>query len=212
MIIEIADDRIMQIARKGHAAMAQEEREAYTVEQVREAFVASFPILLDSSLSTSDDDIRTAPEHRALPFNEALGLTGIGHPIAAMWEDDGRLPRVDFPALGPGSRPGPRVILQGPTLGEFVEEVFPVTIHRESEITIAARKAHAVMQDRDAYGPVAVEMALTYYLAVYLSGFLSDVESWAQGPVEGRPTAFNDHLESARAYLLGAHYGKTSGR
>jgi len=203
MIVEIPDDKIMQIARKGHAAMAMEERTHYSVEQVREAFVSSFPILLDSSLSVSDNEISEAPEHRTLPFNEALGLPGIGLPIISLWEGQtGSIPRLSFPAPSFGPPPARRVTYQQPTLDEFLEESI-----RESEMTEAARKAHAVMEDAGSYTAVEVEMALLAYLPSLLSGLLSDIESWTQGAVEERPRSFNDHLEAARAYVLGALYG-----
>ena len=86
LTLEITDQQLTEIARKGHAVM--EDRASYSLEQVKAAFVASFPILFDSALSAADSEISDPAEYRALPFNEALGLTGIGLPIISLWDNE----------------------------------------------------------------------------------------------------------------------------
>ncbi len=86
LTLEISDDQITQIARKGHAVM--EDRGAYSLEQVKTAFVASFPVLFDSLLSTADSEIGVPAPYRSRTFNEALGLSGVGETILSAWESE----------------------------------------------------------------------------------------------------------------------------
>lgn len=69
------------------------------------------------------------------------------------------------------------------------------------ELGRAARRAHAVLADRAGYRVEHVEAALLSYLPVLLSDQLDHVADWTQGPAEGRPSAFNRHLQEARRQL-----------
>lgn len=185
MKIEISDDKIGQIARKGHAAMAREEQAAYSVGQVKRAFTASFPVLLNSILSTSDTEISDPAEERALHFNEALGLKGVGLRIVSLWDAD------DLRRREPAGRPA------SPTIEDILVEGLFSEPHLASELQRAAVKAHAVLEDREAYSIHQVELALLGYLPVVLSRHLSEITEWAQGAKEQRPHSFNQHLELA---------------
>jgi len=96
---------------------------------------------------------------------------------------------TDAGAAALSAAPPKRLI--APTLDDVLDEGLG-----QSEVTRAARKAHAVMADRDRFSVSEVEGALLAYLPVLMSGILSDIERWTQGPVQQRPASFNRHLQS----------------
>ncbi len=83
LTLEITDAQLNEIARRGYAEMP--DRASWTVEEVKAAYIAAYPVLFDSTISNSEEVIGAAPQHRTRVFNEALGLPGVGLRIESSW-------------------------------------------------------------------------------------------------------------------------------
>ncbi len=72
MTFEISEDAVTFFAHQCHRVM--EDREACTVEQVRDGIVATLPYLVAGFLGSPEELVGDIIEARPSQFNQALGL------------------------------------------------------------------------------------------------------------------------------------------
>lgn len=73
MILEISEEQINDGARKTHLAM--EDGARYSFEQVKSAFIACLPGMMEGFLANPEGVTGDYPECRPAEFNEVLGIT-----------------------------------------------------------------------------------------------------------------------------------------